>query len=716
MHSFLKAAALGVLTLVAACTAPGPVAVATEDPYLWLEDVTGERQLAWVRERNAASQAVLEKRPEFAPLKARVREVLDSRERIPYPTRIGEHLYNFWTDAQNPRGVWRRTTLAEFRKPQPAWEVVLDVDALNRAEGASWVWKGFQCEPATAAGVVERCMVSLSRGGSDAKVQREFDLASKRFVDRGFVLPEAKNDIRWVSRDALYVETDFGPGTMSASGYPLQLRLWQRGTPLAQARIVYQSQPTDLGVNAEVTPTPGYVRHLVQRVVEFNTYENFLLRDGRLEKIDVPADTFLWFHREWLLLQLRSDYTAGGRTYRAGSLLAAGLDGFMKGERRLDVLFEPTATRFLVRRAVTFTQSRVLVESMDTVATRIEELWHEAGAWKRREFALPGKSSAYARSLHDRSLAADTLGESVLLTYEDFLTPDSLYLGRTGTNERELLKQLPKFFDAEGMRVERLFATSRDGTKVPYFVVWPKGATADGMNPTLLRGYGGFQNSELPHYAPATGNAWMARGGVYVVANIRGGGEFGPAWHRAALKGNRQRSFDDFIAVAEDLIARKITSPRHLGIYGGSNGGLLVGAVFTQRPELFNAVVCAVPLLDMKRYNKLLAGASWMAEYGDPDKPEDWAFLSAYSPYHHVAAGKKYPEVFFYTSTRDDRVHPAHARKMVARMQEQGHPVLYYENIEGGHGGAADAAQRAHLQALQFSYLWSKLARPYPAR
>ena len=414
-----------------------------------------------------------------------------------------------------------------------------------------------------------------------------------------------------------------------------------------------------------------------------------------------------------MLLELRAAYTAGGHTYPSGAVIAIGLDAFLAGDRRFDVLFEPTSTRSLDRGGIAFTRSRVLLTIQDNVVGHIEELWKEGGAWQRRTVTPPGKGALWARPLQREALADDPLAESYWIGYSDFLTPDSLFLARTGTDTRELVKQRPQFFDATGMRVEQAFATSRDGTRVPYFIVWPRGAKADGANPTLLYGYGGYQISMTPSYYAAFGRTWVARGGVLVMSNIRGGGEFGPDWHRAAMKENKQRSYDDFIAVAEDLIGRKVTTPAHLGIEGGSNGGLLVGAAMTQRPDLFGAVVCQVPLLDMKRYSKLLAGASWMAEYGDPDSPEEWAYIRRYSPYHQARPGVKYPRALFTTSTRDDRVHPGHARKMVARLMEQGHDVLYYENIEGGHGGAADAKQRAHLNALEISYLWMQLG---PAR
>jgi prolyl oligopeptidase len=393
-------------------------------------------------------------------------------------------------------------------------------------------------------------------------------------------------------------------------------------------------------------------------------------------------------------------------------LLVADADAYLKGERRFAALFTPTATRSLAGYAVT--RETVIVNVLDKVASKLQE-WREkpggdATLWTRREMQAPYPGQLSVSALFDPLLAHDELAEHYFLNAADFLSPDSLQLGRTGNDERERLKARPSFFDAEGLRVEQRFTPSKDGTRVPYFVIWPKGAKPDAENPTLLYGYGGFEVSLTPFYSGGIGRAWLARGGVYVLANIRGGGEFGPAWHQAAVKADKHKSYEDFAAVAQDLIRRRVTRPGRLGIQGGSNGGLLVGAVMVKRPELFNAVVCQVPLLDMKRFSKLLAGASWMAEYGDPDKPAEWEWIERYSPYQNVKAGVRMPKVLFTTSTRDDRVHPGHARKMAARMLEQKHAVLYWENIEGGHGGAADNGQRAQMSALEYTFLWQQLA------
>ncbi len=680
-----------------------PALAQTPDPYLWLEDVQGERALTWVRERNAESEARLQADPGFAERKRLIREVLDSSDKIPYVTRIGGHFYNLWKDATQPRGLWRRTTLAEYRKPQPAWETVLDLDALGRAEKENWVWAGADC----LGPQYRRCLLALSRGGADATVVREFDLLDKRFVDGGFVVPEAKTQVEWLDADTVYVGTDFGPGSLTDSGYARVFKRWRRGQPLAQAVTVFEGEPKDVVAQISVDATPGFERTIASRALDFYNERQFLLQDGKALPIAKPDDAKLQFWRERVLIELRSDWAVAGRTWPRGSLLLADAAGYLKGGRDFTALFTPTATRSLA--GYSLTRSTVLVNVLDNVASRLEEWSQRDGRWQRREVQAPYPGDLSASALHDPLLAQDELAEHYLLNAADFLQPDSLQLGRTGSDERQLLKARPAFFDAAGARVEQRFAKSKDGTRVPYFIIWPRGARADGDNPTLLYGYGGFEISMKPWYSGARGRIWTARGGVFVLANIRGGGEFGPGWHQAALREHKQKSYDDFAAVAEDLIASKVTRPARLGMQGGSNGGLLVGSVMLQRPELFAAVVCQVPLLDMQRFHKLLAGASWMAEYGNPDLPQDWAFIARYSPYQNLRAGQKLPRVLFTTSTRDDRVHPGHARKMAARMRELDYGPLYWENIEGGHGGAADNAQLAQMAALEYSFLWQTL-------
>ncbi len=675
----------------------------TTDPYIWLEDVAGERALNWVRARNAESEHLLEAEPDFAAIRDGIRSVLDSPEQIPYVVRRGDHYYNLWRDAKNPRGLWRRTSLAEYRNPEPAWETVIDLDVLGKAEGENWVWAGADC----LGPEYRRCLVRLSRGGADATVVREFDTVEKAFVAGGFALPEAKTDVEWIGANAIYVGTDFGPGSMTDSGYPRMVKRWKRDQPLAEAELVFEAEKQDVAAGVSVDRTPGFERTVFTRSLDFYNSREWLLRGASLIPIDKPNDAKFEFWRDRVLLELRSNWKLGTRTWPKGSLLVGDAAAYLKGERDLHALFTPTPTRSLSSFAVT--RSGVLLTVLDNVASRLEE-WTPTGTrWQRREVKAPRAGTLSAVPLHDPLLTEDPLADAYFLNFTDFLTPDSLLLGVTGNDRRETLKSRPTFFDASGMRVEQRFVKSKDGTRVPYFIVWPKAAKADGRNPTILYGYGGFEVAEQPFYSGSIGRAWTGRGGVWVLANIRGGGEFGPGWHQAAIRDRKQRSFDDFVAVAQDLIATRVTSSRHLGIEGGSNGGLLVGAVMLQRPELFNAVVCQVPLLDMKRYHQLLAGASWMAEYGDPDKAEDWAFISKYSPYQNVSREMKLPRVLFTTSTRDDRVHPGHARKMAARMIEFGQPVLYWENIEGGHGGAADNAQRARMMALEYSFLWRQL-------
>ena len=682
-----------------------PVNSAIIDPHLWLEEVQGDKALAWVRERNAVSTALLQAQPVFADNRAKVLGVLNNRDQIPSMSRRGEYFYNFWRDAKNPRGLWRRTDLEEYRKVLPKWDVLLDLDALGKAENENWVWGGSDC----LAPDYNRCLISLSRGGADAKVTREFDIAKREFVKDGFNLPEAKSQLDWVDIHTVYVGTDFGPGSMTQSGYARIIKRWKRGTPISEAQLMYEGKESDVAAFASVDKTPNFERTVFGRSADFyNTEINFLI-DDKLVKIDKPSDASLSWQREWAFLLLKSDFKVAELTYKSGSLLAIKFDALLRGERSFEVLFEPTATRSLSRSGPTTTRDFLLLNILDNVSGRIEELQYLGGKWQRREVKAPFPGALGAVGMHDPFVKDDPLANHYSMSYLDFLTPASLYLGKAGSDERELLKRNPTFFDGNGMRAEQRFATSKDGTQVPYFVVYPKGVKTDGTNPTVLYGYGGFQISMTPFYSGGWGTTWLQRGGVFVVANIRGGGEFGPNWHQSAVKQNKQKSYDDFAAVAEDLIKAGITKPQHLGIMGGSNGGLLVGAVMVQRPELFGAVVCSVPLLDMQRYHKLLAGNSWMAEYGNPDKADEWAYISQYSPYHNVKKGVKYPKVLFATSTRDDRVHPGHARKMAALMLEQGHDVLYFENIEGGHGGAANNEQRANLVALENTFLWTSL-------
>jgi prolyl oligopeptidase len=682
--------------LAAALSAQSGATAMNEDPYLWLEDVEAQRSLDWVRARNAENP--LANDPGFEKLRSELLTILDSDARIPYVNKIGEYYYNFWRDKSNPQGVWRRTTMAEFRKDQPKWDVLLDIDALGKAEGVNWVWGGADClRPA-----YDRCLVSLSRGGADATVTREFDISDRAFVKGGFQRSEAKGDLGWIDSNTVYVGTDFGPGSMTSSGYPRIAKQWRRGTPMSDAKVVYEGQDSDIWVSAFHDDTPGFERDFVYRGLTFYTNELYLRsKDGALTKLDLPDGAQKSVFREWLSVELRQPWQIGGASHAAGSLLAIRLDDFLAGKRDFDVLFAPTENTSLASSGAL--KDHYFINVLEDVKNRIYVLTPGKDGWKREPLLGAPAFGTVSISAVDADDSND-----YFLTVTDYLTPTSLLLGSIG-KVPENLKQLPAFFDVSAYQIKQHFATSKDGTKVPYFMVSRKKLNTDGNNLTLLYGYGGFEVSLTPNYSAGVGKAWLADGGVYVVANIRGGGEYGPRWHQAALRENRNKAYEDFAAVAEDLIARKITQPKRLGIQGGSNGGLLMGNMIVMYPQLFGAVVCQVPLLDMQRYHKLLAGASWMAEYGNPDLPSDWEYLRTYSPYQNIRKDVNYPPVLFTTSTRDDRVHPGHARKIMARMQEQGHDVTYYENIEGGHGGAANNAQSAYMSALAYTFLKQKL-------
>lgn len=666
------------------------------DPYLWLEEVEGEKALKWVTERSEATLAILKAQPLFEATRQKALEVLNSDERIPYASFGARYLYNFWQDAQNERGIWRRTTLEEYLKPSPQWETLLDIDKLCQEEGEQWVFKG-------TTGLYPDYslhMVYLSRGGGDAQVSREFDVRTRQFVKEGFVVPEAKGSVSWRDANTLYVQTDFGPGTLTQSGYPRIARAWKRGTPLSSAQTVFEGQASDVRVACQAVHTPERRYDVLSRRITFYTSHTHVLEGGRSVRLEIPDDAiFGGFFKNQLLVRLRSDWTAGQTLYKQGAMISIDYDRYLKGDRRFATILEPNERSSIDSHSNT--RDLLLVEMLDHVRSQIWGFRFNDGSWHRERIKTPPLGTVSMGSTDEQS-------NRWFFTYEGFLTPTSLH-SVSDQGDMGKVKELPAFFDGSGLEVSQSEAVSKDGTRIPYFLVRPKGAKADGSSPTLLYAYGGFEISMVPHYSGVLGAAWLARGGSYVLANIRGGGELGPPWHLGAIKQNRQRCYDDLAAVAEDLIRRRVTSPQHLGIQGGSNGGLLVGVMMTQRPDLFNGVVCQVPLLDMRRYHRLLAGASWMAEYGNPDVPEEWAYIQKYSPYHNLSPGKKYPQVLFATSTKDDRVHPGHARKMAARMEEMGHKVYYYENTEGGHSAAATNRQRALREALTYTYLWMQL-------
>lgn len=672
----------------------------SDDPHVWLEDVSGEKALDWVKARNEKAKQRIESDPSFEKLRNDLLEILDSNARIPFVSKNGEFYYNFWRDKKNERGLWRRTTLSEYKKVEPSWEVLLDLDALGKTEGENWVWKG----ASLLRPDYTRALVTLSRGGADADVTREFDLVKKEFVADGFQRPESKGGMSWIDIDHVFVSTDFGAGTMTDSGYPRIAKIWTRGKPMDQAVTVYEGTATDMSIGAAHDDSPGFERDFVTRNIAFYNDELYWLKDRKdLVKIDVPNTANKSVFHQYLLVELREPWNVGDTKYAAGSLLVTKFDDFMAGKRTFDVLFAPTDTTALS--SFGFTKDAMFINVLEDVKNRIYVLKSTDKGWSKE----PLRGAPSFGTVNVTAVDPDESND-FFMTSTDYLNPTTLSMGTIGSDPVEL-KRLPNFFDPKGLEISQHFAKSADGTRVPYFMVSKADLKPTGDHPTLLYGYGGFEISLQPNYSASVGRAWLTQGGVYVVANIRGGGEYGPRWHQAALKENRLKAYEDFAAVANDLVARKITRKERLGIQGGSNGGLLVGNMVTLYPNLFEAAVCQVPLLDMRRYNKLLAGASWMAEYGNPDIPEQWNYIQKFSPYQNVSEGKKYPKVLFTTSTRDDRVHPGHARKMMAKMESQGHPVWYYENIEGGHGGAANNRQSAFMQALAYTFLKQELMK-----
>jgi prolyl oligopeptidase len=679
---------------------PTAPAVKNED-FLFLEEVSGEKALGFARAHNSVSEKGLTADAGFNGLQERLFSIYSSKARIPSPAIHNDSLRNFWTDAEHPRGLWRQTTFADYKKPNPTWTTLLDVDALGKAENESYVYHGAIC----LYPLRKKCLVRLSKGGGDADIVREFDVDKKAFVPGGFVLPEAKSRISWKDENTVFVGTDFGAGSLTRSGYPRISKEWKRGTPLSAATQVFEGRESDNSAGCSRDFDHDRKNDFCVRSIDREHSEILIRRAEKLVRIDKPddADGDVW--DDELFLRLRSDWITGSPavTFKKGSLIAADLEAFLRGERVFQVIFEPTPKSSLAD--WTGTKTKLFINVLSDVRNQVIAFSRKSGdKSKTRWSGAPLKESIGSIGV---GAFDENRSDDVWLWLEDFTVPPSLAVWNPTTGKRDPIKQNPTFFEAGNLEVVQHFATSKDGTKIPYFEVGRRGRTA--AVPTLLEAYGGFEISLAPHYTPTTGAAWIERGGVYVKANLRGGGEYGPEWHEAAMKHLRQNAYDDLAAVAEDLVRRGVTTPKTLGVIGASNGGLLTSVMLTQRPELFGAVVSKVPLTDMQRYHKLLAGASWMSEYGDPDDAADWAALSKFSPFHNVKKGAAYPPMFFTTSTRDDRVHPGHARKMVAKLEALGHAPLYYENIEGGHGGAADIKQKAYVDALVYTFLASRL-------
>jgi prolyl oligopeptidase len=666
-----------------------------DDPYAWLEEVHGAKPLEWVAQQNAASLGQLKTDPRYQKNYDSVLQVLDATDRIPMGDLAHGFVYNFWQDAANPKGLWRRTTIADYQNASPNWDLLLDIDALAKTEKENWVFKGAECSPGEV-----RCLIRLSRGGGDAVVIREYDLKAKRLATDGFAMPEAKTDASYLDDDTVLFATAKDGET--SSGYARIVKQWRRGTPLASAKTLYEGETGDVASAPATFHTKQGNTGLVIRAVSFFESDYFVLENGAVEKLPLPrsADVKGFFDGAWIAT-LRQSFAAEGVSLPKGALVAFGA--------KPQVIFAPTPRQSI--ESVGIGRDKIYAAITDNVigtvhvftapASSREAVGQEkaGGGWNDKVLALPGQGSADIVSTND-------FGPEAMFSFQNYLTPTTLYFD-SGNDQPRAIKSLPARFDAAGLTTEQFEATSKDGAKIPYFVTRPK--NLGGPAPTVLYGYGGFEVSLTPGYSANFGRLWLTHGGIYVVANIRGGGEFGPAWHDAALKTKRQHAYDDFEAVAADLARRGLTTPGQLGIMGGSNGGLLVSTVMVQKPELFGAVVCQVPLIDMIAYSHIGAGASWIGEYGDPAIPAERDYILTYSPYQNVKPDVNYPPVFFVTATSDDRVTPVHARKMAAKMMEQGHQVLFYENTDGGHAAAADHRQSAEMWGLSFVYLAEKL-------
>jgi prolyl oligopeptidase len=689
----MKLSVLAAMTLLGAA----PV-LAAATPFEWLEAVDGKEAMEWVRGENAKVLPVLTGDPRYAGLEAEALKILSASDRIPTPAFHGKDIYNFWQDATNTRGVWRRTTLDSYRADAPAWETVLDIDALAKAENANWIWKGADCRPTTH----DRCLIQLSNGGKDAVEQREFDLKARAFVEGGFRLPESKQTVAWLDADTLILTRDWGPGTTTESGYGFVVKTLRRGQPLTAAKEVFRGETKDVDARPVVYRDGSGKRIvLINRSLDFFNSAWFVLPEdgGAPVRLALPTRSSVHGYIDGrMVVSLQQDWTVDGKTHAAGSLLAVAAPA----SATVEVLYTPKDRQALDTDQISVTESRVVAVMYDNVRGSLVSFSRGAAGWGMDTYSGLENAAVTLVATADE-------GDGVFFSEEGFTTPTRLRYAPLKYAKATVVKTLPARFDASTHVVEQKEAVSKDGTKIPYFIVHPKGHKHDGQDPTLLHAYGGFQLSKTPVYDPVIGKLWLERGGTYVVANIRGGGEFGPAWHEAALKGNRQRAYDDYFAVAEDLIRRKITSPRRLGAYGRSNGGLLMGVALTQRPDLWNAVVVESPLLDMMRYHLLPAGASWIGEYGDPTKAQDAAWIAAWSPFQAIRPGVKYPLAYITTSTKDDRVHPGHARKFAARLGEVGAPYLYFENTDGGHANAADPTANARRWAMHYTYLSRQL-------
>ena len=700
---FLRRLTWSALAALGLCIQPLP-ARAADDPYQWLEDIDGARSMEWVRQQNEATAKRLGALPQYEGLYRDAMAALSSSSRVPEVQQHGAWLYNLWQDTEHPRGIYRRTTLAEFRKADTHWETLLDIDALSRQEGTGYAFGGALFRGSDN----RRALIRLAPGGGDAAEMREFDLESRSFVADGFRLPSAKSRVSWRDDDSLYVATDFGPGSLTRSGYPREVKVWQRGTPLSAATPLFEGQADSVSAHVQRIDMPGGAPlDVLSEDLSFWSSQRSLLVDGKPVPLNLPVTARIaGGYQDRLVIWLKADWQRDGKTWPSGAILLAApaaLEG--EGGPALEPVFLPDGHAIV--QGVEASRAGILLTQLDNVRGRLKRYSHDAKGWHQAAIPFPDNGSIHV-------VTADEDTGDAVVQYESFLTPPSLWRVPGGPGKPQKLKSQAASFDGSRFKVTQNWATSADGTRVPYFVVGSKTMKFNGENPVWMFSYGGFEESLVPTYSGsyedlhgAYGKMWLERGGVFVLANIRGGGEFGAAWHTSALKANHVKAFEDFEAVAADLAARHIASARHIGIEGRSNGGLLVSSTMLRHPELYGAVVCGNPLIDMQRFNKLLAGASWEGEYGNPDKPEEWAFISQYSPYQRLQPHMDLPPVMFYSTTRDDRVHPAHARKMAAKMEDAGYPVEYFENIEGGHHGPVVTEQLATRIARTFTFLWA---------
>lgn len=682
--------------------APQDEARAQSDPYLWLEDIESERAMEWVRTQNARTFEALEHSPVFDRLYEEALAIMTSDARLPRGQIVGNDFHDFWQDEDHVRGVWRRTSIDSLVAQDPDWEALLDFDELAEQEDENWVYQSIDCH----GGEHGRCMVEMSRGGTDESVRREFSLATGRFVDGGFIVPEAKSNVAWADNDTLIVATDWGAGSLTDSGYAREARIWRRGTPLAEARSLMTIDRDDTLLMPQAYSDGGETLIFLHRLyADWNEVDTIPVVGGAAARpMSLPKrHQFEGVVDGAAIVLLRQDWRVDGAEFIAGDIIALNLEN-----SEPELVYRPSDTQAISE--IGIAEGSVVLQLLDNVAGHIKRMKPAAGGWRVTDIDIPDHGVA-------QIAAASSARMDLFVTFESTVQPTTLYhVG--ASNGTSVVAEMPSLYDASGVEMRQQFATSADGTEVPYFLIGRKDVLEKGAAATILYGYGGFlipilpvyyEDPSRPQHGALAGKMWLSRGGVLVLTNIRGGGEFGPRWHEAALRENRQRAYDDYIAIAEKLIDDGVTMPSRLGALGRSNGGLLLGVALTQRPDLFAAFDIGVPLLDMRRYNKLLAGSSWMGEYGNPDVPSDWAYIAEYSPYQNVDADADYPPVLFYTSTKDDRVHPGHARKMAMKLEDLGHSIFYYENIEGGHGGTANQEQLAWRTALEYSYFIRQL-------